>query len=158
MMTKYLIAVDPGLMTGVMEFKITDEGTTMSASHELGFNDFMDYLVALDNIAQGMEDPKDLTVVCEDFIVTMETAKKMTAQMWSLHLIGALKYLSHKHGFGLAMQKPAQRMSISHDQLKGIGWWHVGGAGHANQAARHAVVYMLDVLKDKTLARRILSL
>ena len=90
MTTKYLIAVDPGLMTGVMEFKITDEGTTMSASHELGFNDFMDYLVSLDKIVGDMKDPKDLTVVCEDFIVTMETAKKMTAQMWSLHLIGAL--------------------------------------------------------------------
>ena len=158
MTTKFLISVDPGLMTGVMEFKITDESTEMTASHELGFDKFMDYIVSLDKIVEGMSNPKDLTVVCEDFIVTTETAKKMTAQMWSLHLIGALKYLSHKHGFSLVMQKPAQRMSISHDQLKGIGWWHVGGAGHANQAARHAVVYMLDVLKDKTLARKILSL
>lgn len=158
MTTKYLISVDPGLMTGVMEFKITDDGTQMTASHELGFDYFMGYLIALEKIVEGMDDPKDLTVVCEDFIVTVETAKKMTAEMWSLHLIGALKYLSHKRGFNLVMQKPSLRTSISHDQLKGIGWWHVGGAGHANQASRHAVVYMLDVLKDKALARKIIEL
>lgn len=151
---KHLIAVDPGLKTGYMEYELEDPLPRMVLSEELTINEFYDRIKSLFSTKEVVD---NLQIVCEDFIITTETAKKTIGGNWSIELIGALKYLCYIHGVPITMQRPGDRMSISHDQLKTLGYWHVGGDGHANQASRHAVVYMLDELKNKNIAKALIQ-
>lgn len=147
-----LLAVDPGLATGLSFFDLDQEIPKMIWSKEVDITTFYTIITSLFD-----EYPSELQIVCEDFIITVETAKKSLGGNWSIELIGALKYLCHIHSVPMTMQRPADRVTISHDQLRALNYWHVGGAGHANQASRHAVVYMLDTLKIKPVARKLIE-
>lgn len=154
-----LIAIDPGLMTGVSIFRLEVEPIpVMTYSAELDLDQYQDFLQNLEDQVSNPENDQTFSIVIEDFIITTETAKKMIGGNWSIELIGKTDYVAKKHGIRVTRQKPGDRMSISHEQLKSLEFWHVGGAGHANQSARHAVVYMLDVLKHKPLARHLIDM
>ena len=155
-MTNYLLAIDPGLMTGISVFDLTPEIPEMVHSQEKNLTEFQVYLENIDSAL--LYDRDHLEFVIEDFIITTETAKKSLGGNWSLENIGKVLYVAEKHGIPVKKQRPGDRMSISHEQLKALNYWHVGGEGHANQASRHAVVYMLDTLKNKALARKLIDM
>lgn len=147
-----LLAIDPGLATGLAFFDMTPEIPVLLWTKEVNIEEFWETVPQIITTTQ-----EDLYIVCEDFIITTETAKKSIGGNWSIELIGLVKYLGWKNGSYLKMQKPGDRTTISHEQIKVLDYWHRGGAGHANQAIRHAVVFMLDVLKNKAIARKLIE-
>lgn len=146
-MTK-LLAIDPGLATGVsvIDWSNKDQPTKIETL-ELdiaGFYDRIESLV-LDS---------DL-VIMENFIVTVSSAKK-NFQPSSLHLIGVVLYLCYLNDKKVVLQNPLDREFTPNQILKDFKLWHVGGAGHANQASRHAYYYM--AMQHNPLAKRVLDL
>lgn len=82
-------------------------------------------------------------VVIENFIIGVSTGKK-SQQPWSLRLIGVVVYLCDKYNIPITIQNPSERKFATNEKLKQIGFWHVGGEGHANDAYRHALVWIVD--------------
>lgn len=140
-----VLALDPGVMTGVYfgtVYSLDDEIVT-NISEETHFSETM----AIVDDVLTRADPTSLVVVAEKFTITAQTAKK-APQPASLEVIGGTKALLWRHGIGpdaLVLQTPAAAKSmVSNDMLRDVDMWHVGGAGHANDAARHAVLYLLQ--------------
>jgi hypothetical protein len=127
---RVIIAVDPGKMTGWAHLRL---GMFNSGQMPLS-----DYLVWFDQV---LEEGLQPTVVCEDFIYTTETAKK-TRQTWSTEGIGVLRFLTAKYGFGFHVQTPADAKRFSTNaKLKAMEWYRPSKGGHANDAARHLLLY-----------------
>lgn len=143
-----VIAIDPGLLTGVGMVDLVpgdDDDPVESAtlekrySAELGFEKVG---VALTELL-GDSDPESTDVVVERFTITAKTAKNSQAP-WSLEVIGMCRWImlgEFGDRFGeMIMQGPAEAKTlIPNDVLKRAGIWHVGGEGHANDALRHAL-------------------
>lgn len=85
----------------------------------------------------------NVRVVIEKYIISVETAKK-SQQPWSLELIGVVRKDCWKYGAMLILQKPSDKESAPNELLRHVGFWHVGGDGHANDAFRHALVYLKE--------------
>ena len=80
-------------------------------------------------------------IVCEDFRITMQTAKK-SAQPDALKIIGALDYLAFRDGAKFVLQTPADaKRFATDDRLRKAGLW-TPGRRHANDAARHLFLYL----------------
>lgn len=143
---KYLLAIDPGLATGLGLIDVTDiNNPTKIWTKEV---DIVEFYNTVPEVIKAHAD-KDLEVVCENFIITVATAKKSQSP-WSLNLIGIVQYFCYKNDVPLHLPKPGEREFTSNDMLRHFGLWHVGGAGHANQAMRHAFAFL--VRKNKKLA------
>lgn len=141
MTVRYILADDPGLATGLAFFKWdTDEEPELVWSREV------DYIGYISSIREAFEFAGDsLEVVCERFTVTTDTAKKSPAP-YSLELIGMLKLIMYDNGRDpdkLRLQLPADAKKMyPNPQLKKLGYWHVGGEGHALDAIRHGLLYL----------------
>ena len=138
-MTK-LIAIDPGKMTGWSELTYTSDSYTLHASAELSVDQVWEVLV------NGLDDPEGPhpdVIVIEDFKITTGTGK-LGSPDWSLRLIGAVEYLGFKYDIPVVKQYPSNAKAFStNDKLRAVGMWHKGGAGHANDSLRHAMLYMV---------------
>lgn len=143
----YLLGLDPGLMTGACLVDITTlDEPVMVWSEEWTIADFHD------KIGHLME-MKNISVVIEDFKITVETAK-LTPQPWSLHLIGVTLYLGYINNVKVKIQTPSQKPFATNDRLRAVGFWHVGEDGHANDAARHAMIWIVE--KNRQWAKKLL--
>lgn len=128
----YIMAIDPGKMTGWARL-ITPNAFS---SGEQPLENVLHFI--FETLEQGFKP----TLICEDFIVTTQTIKK-TRQSWSTEGIGVLKFFAREFGVNLTMQTPASAKSFStNEKLKRLGWWNPG-KGHANDAARHLLVYSI---------------
>lgn len=138
-MSKYLFAVDPGLLTGAVLADYTDPDDPKTIwSAELSIEEFYGRLEET-FATYG----SDLTLIWEDFHITVETAKK-TPQPWSLHLIGLMLYYCWKYDVPFSVQSPVRKGFASNDKLRRVGFWHKGGEGHANDGYRHLMIYIAD--------------
>jgi hypothetical protein len=76
----------------------------------------------------------------------METAKNSQAP-WSLEMIGVLKQVCRDYHYPLELvyaQRPTEAKNVvPNPKLKRLELWHRGGAGHANDAIRHAVLCLI---------------
>lgn len=136
-MTKKLLAIDPGLMTGVCLIDISDMDNPVPVwDGEWTVSEFHD------RIGYLMSD-EDLEVVIENFFITVETGK-LSQQPFSLHLIGVVLYLSHLNGVKVTFQKPSQKPFADNDKLRKVGFWSVGAEGHSIDAYRHAMIWIAD--------------
>ena len=134
---RYLLAIDPGLMTGVCLIDMLDrENPVRVWSAEVTTTEFYDKISEL--VAQP-----ETHVVIEDFKITVETGK-LTEAPWSLNLIGIVQYLCYLNGKVLDFQLPSQKPFADNDKLRAVDFWHVGEAGHANDALRHAMIWIVD--------------
>lgn len=141
-MSQYLLAVDPGKTTGIALIEITqDEEPKIIWSRETSPEETEDLV----NLTLYELKGHDLRVVCESFIITPQTGRNSQAP-WSLELIGVVKYLTRAHGFGAPVMQSPQRAKkfVSNDRLRDLNFWHRGGSGHARDALRHAVLYLVD--------------
>jgi hypothetical protein len=139
MSARYLLCIDPGLLTGMALLDMSEqENPIVLGSGEYGVRDF--YNKAEELIARLSP---DMVVVVENFIITTATAKKTSAP-WSLRGVGVVEFLCLKYGATMELQTPDQAKEIPSSDLKIVEFWHVGGEGHANDAFRHAVVYLKD--------------
>lgn len=140
----YVLAIDPGKLSGIALFQKADfdngDRPTLMWSDELPWPQIGTRVEATLNTLYAKVD-----VVVERFIITTSTATKTQAP-WSLEVIGAVRWLAYKANAGeLIMQEPASVMKfMPNKRLKDIGMWHVGGAGHALDAIRHGVVFLIN--------------
>jgi len=137
-----ILAVDPGKMTGWA--RLTNGEFD---SGECSMEEFLTWIKTT-IIEIGLRPH----IVCEDFIYTPQTSKK-SRQTWSTESIGVLRFIAREYGCGFTLQSPSDAKSFaSNTKLKGLGWWNIG-KGHANDAARHLLVYSV---KNRIIDPRIL--
>jgi hypothetical protein len=132
---KYILAVDPGELTGICLIHI---GTLEKI--------YSDELPSWQEVARMVdstlrEHAGNIDVVCERFTITQQTAKN-SQQTLPLELIGIIKFLTWVHtGQQVTLQSPADAKRFGpNPRLKAVGLWHTGGEGHALDALRHALL------------------
>lgn len=126
----HIIAFDPGKTTGWARLT----GADSFASGEVDLETTLHFV--FENLKSGSKP----VIICEDFIFTAETAKK-SRQTWSTEGIGVLRFLAREFGCEFVLQSPASAKSFgTNDKLKIMGWY-TAGKQHANDAARHLMVY-----------------
>ena len=139
-----VIAIDPGLMTGLSVWDWEDgSDPVLLASEEVTDDDYAE------RVRYWMDNsfPDRPVMVCERFIITPETAKKSQAP-YSLELIGQLKLIMKDRYYEpkteLVMQSPSDAKKWwTNPKMKKLGYWHVGGAGHALDSMRHGLLYFV---------------
>lgn len=137
-MKNYILGIDPGLATGLSLIDWTDKDNP-----SLVWSKEVDMLEFYELVPSTIDEYKDcLTVVCENFIITVSTAKKSPAP-WSLELIGLTRYLCMSSNVPFIVQNPNEREVSTHPMIQHFGLWHRGGEGHAVQSIRHAFAYMM---------------
>jgi hypothetical protein len=134
-----VLAVDPGVLSGVAVVEFTEDGTAhILTAHEVPTTEVYGAI----KVAVGTY--PDAALVSEAFTITARTAR-VRAPNDSLEIIGAMKALAHDLGRGweaVTLQRPSDaKHLVSNDMLRDIGAWYRGGEGHANDALRHAVLY-----------------
>lgn len=138
-MTSRLVAIDPGKATGFAAFDISGGVPVLLGSWELDIEEFYDMLES--SLAHYQD---DVEVVIESFKITPATGKLSDAP-WSLENIGVTRFLCRKYGAKLTLQPPSRAKDfVPNDRLKALEIWHVGGEGHARDALRHGVLYMVE--------------
>ena len=139
-----VLAVDPGRTTGFVIWR--DDARV---EKELEASRFLEYVAPL--IERGEID----FVVCERFIITTQTAKFSQAP-WSLEQIGVLRFLCKRHDVSFVLQNvsDAKRFGTD-DRLNAIGWKRPKGGGHARDAQRHLLLFLVkhDMIDDYLLVK-----
>lgn len=140
MSKRWVLAVDPGKMTGVCVFSLeTGQQPVLEWSYEVEEARFAQAVRHYINSIPNLE------VVCERFIITTQTAKNTQAP-FSLEMIGVLKQCLRDVGRAdteIYWQKPADVMKLfPNEALKKLHYWHKGGKDHANDSIRHALTYL----------------
>lgn len=131
----YVLAVDPGLATGVslvaVDGPVATPVVTLEVPHaRFGF------------LAELIIPTRRPHVVIEDYIITAGTAAKSQAP-WSLKQIGMAEYLAAKYDCPFTTQQPSAAKSfVTNDKLRALGWY-VRGQDHGRDAQRHAVLYLV---------------
>ncbi len=133
-MSRYILALDPGLTTGIALY---DREENRFHSEQQNFDGTCAVL-----LQQASHKGEDLVIVSEAFIITPATPKNTQAP-WSLELIGVARMVSRTWcKRDLAKQDAASAKRFSSDaRLKHMGW-HKPGKGHANDAARHLLLLL----------------
>ena len=150
-LTKFLLTIDPGLMTGVAVIDVSEPGKAVQVySDELDVVQFEDWLEDFLYAHRG-----EVQVVIENYIISEATAKK-SAQPWSLQLIGVTTFLCRRSQNKLLKHQPSDIGELTSEDLRRAEFWHKSKiqAEHGRDALKHAVVYLKD--KDRRWARRFL--
>lgn len=139
----YMIGIDPGKTTGWARYvDLTPGGDHDTSNFDSGQEELLSILNWVYSILLLGARPR---LVCEDFIITPETAKK-SRQTEPLDGIGALKWMASYFDTDLKMQTPASAKKFAtDDKLKHIGWYYPTKGGHANDAARHLLVRRVEL-------------
>jgi hypothetical protein len=140
---RVVIAVDPGKITGTCILGMPiDMEPIMLASNEFEVYELAPFLRSQFEERLPNETVK-MDIVCERFTINAQTVRNSQAP-WSLEQIGILKQTMRDFGVvedSIIWQTPADAMNMfNNDKLKRLGYWHRGGAGHANDAIRHALL------------------
>jgi hypothetical protein len=145
-MTKYY-AIDPGKVTGVVTCTVWPSAQdpywpapTIDLMDEIHVDGIHDWLAQYLDVG-GIPYPDPRIVICENF--TLHSASTNSSQPDALHIIGALKYLSNKHGFKLVMQPPSNKKFADNSKLKYINWYEASKGQHKNDAVRHLIYYLM---------------
>lgn len=126
-----VVVIDPGRTSGIAIWQPDWEKPSLKEA---------DFLTTCQLIEEMASD--DVAYVLESFTITARTAQ-LTQAPWSLEIIGVARYIALEHGRDLVLQKPADaKRFATNPRLKALGWWHKGGGGHANDAARHLLLYV----------------
>lgn len=132
-MSGYILAVDPGNMTGYAHMTFTDHWDPDTVqSGQLPAHDFIYH-------ADRWLMDKHTIIVCESFTITAETARK-TAQPDAIETIGVLKFFARRSGARFELQRPGDAKGfVTNAQLRKIGLWKKN-EDHARDALRHLVL------------------
>jgi hypothetical protein len=132
----HVLGVDPGLLTGVALARFTvPKGCELLESHELEFNDLLDYFTA--------KIPEASHLVIERFIINQRTVSNSQAP-WSLEATGVARAVALQNDMKVNMQSAADgKSAVDNQMLRRLDLWHRGGEGHANDAIRHTVAFMI---------------
>jgi hypothetical protein len=134
---RYLLAIDPGLLTGVCLIDLSDPQNPVKVwAAEVTLAEFYDKI-------EDWVKHEDTHILIENYIISQETVKKGESP-WSLNLIGVVKYFCYHAKKELDFQDPDDRMFADSEKLQAVNFWHVGGEGHANDSLRHAMVWIVN--------------
>ena len=139
-----VLAVDPGLMTGLAFWARYDDGTEGMNAYELPWFEAMDEITTI--IWDANSRGKPLTgVVSERFDISGNTYKKGKKDLYEpLHGIGVVKWACYRANVPFTLQAPGDAMKlVSNDVLKTLGWY-TRGKEHGRDATRHLVKYLVD--------------
>jgi hypothetical protein len=138
-----ILAVDPGLMTGICFMSWSgnsEEDPVLEMSVEA---DEESYAAHIDSVLAVWKKYDNFYVICERFTINAQTVRNSQAP-YSLEQIGILKHLCRTRGYEVSdirFQMPADAKNMfPNKSLKILGFWHVGGAGHALDAIRHGLL------------------
>jgi hypothetical protein len=140
-MSKYVLSLDPGKITGVALLRIEPgSDPVLENSWELEQHEVAKI------VREVIWDPtikENIDIACERFVINAQTVRNSQAP-YSLEVIGILKQCLFdigKSGDDIYFQSPANAMAMfTNEKLKKLGYWHRGGAGHALDAIRHALL------------------
>lgn len=133
-----VIAVDPGKTVGAAVWSERRE-----LEHH-GQCDSFDFLAWAEAVIPTYA-PWELHVVCERYRLGPESLKKQADFNWATDVIGCLRFWCRKYEVPFVVQDPSHAKSFSTDEkLKKLGWYLPTKGGHANDAARHLLVYLVD--------------
>jgi len=141
---RFILAVDPGKLSGVCLFSIeTGHEPELLWSGEYDESNFA--VPVREAIMEADLGGSVLEVACERFTITAQTAKNSQAP-YSLEQIGVLKHLireSNGTASPIVYQGPVDAKRLfPNDALKKLDYWHRGGEGHALDAIRHGLLYL----------------
>jgi hypothetical protein len=140
--------MDPGLKTGLALLERYGDQVTRVLSTEVDEHEVAPWIRMVMHDWQDLE-MDDIVVTCvyETFTITMETAKLSQAP-WSLEMIGVFKQVLRDYNYPLELiygqQPSAAKNVVDNKKLQRLELWHVGGAGHANDAIRHGVLNLIN--------------
>lgn len=131
-----VLAYDPGLATGAA---VLDTGTGNHHAVEIeGRFAFYDTFGLL--VAHG----RPLEVVGERYTVNADTHKK-SRQDDPFYINGYMEGICRGLGIPFTLQTPGEAKQFStNDKLKAVGWYTATSGGHANDANRHLLKYVIE--------------
>lgn len=129
-----ILGVDPGKMTGFSLYDLTS--MTFTGAWELPMDEFLDWA----HVTSYTLPPGNLEVACENFHITVHTAKKSQGErQWSLEQIGVLRWLSRQYGHHLVLTSPSDAKRFCTDEKLRNAAMYTTGRGHANDSTRQIV-------------------
>lgn len=138
-----IISVDPGKSSGVA--CLAWDGTAENKP-EIHYSEEVQPEEFASSVQRGLSAWRSydkFLVVCERFVINAQTVRNSQAP-YSLEQIGVLKHLCREAGYPveqIKFQAPVDAKNMfPNTALKTLGIWHRGGAGHANDALRHALL------------------
>jgi hypothetical protein len=140
---EYVLAVDPGKTSGVALLRKNDQ--TLGGEPSLVWSDELEWPQVGTRIEATLTSLYGkVDVVVERFTINKSTVAKTQAP-WSLEIIGVIRWLAWKSNAGeIHLQEPGSTLRfVTNERIKALGMWHKGGAGHAMDAIRHAVFYLV---------------
>jgi len=133
--TTIVCSIDPGKMSGVAAWR-SDAPACMVAD-ELDPLETVLFVIDLYRVHRS-----DLEVVSEKFTISERTIKTALS-LDALDINGWLTMQCQLWGISYEQQTPTQAKKFAtDDKLKAIDWFERTKDGHANDAARHLVVYL----------------
>lgn len=146
-MTKLILAVDPGKLSGVALFSYT-----AGQEPELVWSDEVDQKQYAPKLREAFQLASyaqiTLDVACERFVINAQTVRNSQSP-YSIEQIGILKQVLMDHGRepdDFSFQAPSDAKNLfGNDKLKKLGYWHRGGEGHALDAMRHGLLRLVKI-------------
>lgn len=139
-----ILAIDPGNVTGVATYHRGRLETSELPKHEV-------YEFLLPFITDRVF---PLEVVAERFVISQRTIRS-ERQGDALDILGFLDGLCYLEMVPLTLQTAAQAKSFAtDDKLRRLGWYQKTKDGHANDACRHLLVYLVT-RKDPDILQRL---
>lgn len=143
-----VVAVDPGGDTG---YAIYMDGNFSSGetSEPYGILRLIDSIVA---------EGRPVQLVVENYTITSRTAR-LSPQPEALKLIGALEAAAERLGLAFQGSQLGTKTFATDEKLRVLGWFRPTDGGHANDAARHLLTWMVKSLHPewRTIARALVS-
>lgn len=136
----YIFAFDPGKTTGWALAEV-ENGDVLNIT----YGEDAPFVVCARIDAWFRAYGERLQPVGEKYTITARTAT-LSQQHDALEIIGVARYLAWKHDCQELLLQPTNTKKFSTDKrLKAMGWWHKGGGGHANDALRHLMGYLVSI-------------
>jgi hypothetical protein len=143
---KAVLSVDPGLTTGfcfIAWSGVDGEDPQIQETAELSEADLAP---KVRSFLSNWTDYEEFIVVCERFVINAQTVRNSQAP-YSLEQIGSLKQICRDVEYPvdkILFQAPVDAKNMFPNKaLKILKFWHVGGAGHALDAIRHALLALV---------------
>lgn len=131
-----VLAYDPGLTTGAAVLDV--EADHHMASEVEGRFNFYDTFRTLVSLGRPLE------VVGELYAVNADTHKK-SRQYDPFYVNGHLEAECRRLGIPFTLQTPGEAKKFStNEKLKAVGWYTATTGGHANDANRHLLKYVIE--------------
>lgn len=135
-----VLAIDPGMATGMATWDGFEDGSGMFHA----WQEAEPFQVA-DTVWNLCVELAVTEIVIEDFQLSFGgRAKTSAGPKVTIELIGAIRFIAHRHGVPLFFQRPADARDFStNDKLTRMGWKTPSKPDHMRSAARHLLLRLV---------------